>query len=423
MQPDTAESRAVSLVGFHDLEGRPPFKIAIREADGRRYLYLAHFFYSGWSIVDVTDPSAPTLEAHVEGPPNTTTKNIQVADDLLLTSLERPAPGYGPVDDPMDPDEPHEEGAYVWDVSDPTEPERLAHYETGGTGTHRNFHVGGDYAYMAAWPAEYEGAILTVLDLSDPARPEEVGRWWWPGQAPDEDEPTEPFYFHGPAYVRGDRAYLSYGRVGAVTLDVSDPTDPEYVTHLPLSRGLGSGLGVHSFVPVPDTDLAVVNTEAIAESSPTKDGEPLNVTFLVDVSDEREPGFQPGEGAVGPKVVSSVPMPTPSEAVPYGTYYEKGGRFGPHNQHHPGESGPRLVTDDWLFMTYFNAGLRVFDVSDPLAPVERGYYVPDDPDRRAGSRPSSALVSHFEDVVVGDRGYVYCSDANHGLFVLETDLL
>lgn len=422
MPPEAVESAHVSLVGFHDLDGRPPFKIAIRAVDDRVYLYLAHFFVSGWSIVDVTDPADPTLVTHVEGPPNTTTKNIQVAGDLMLTSLERPAAGYGLVDDPMDPTEPYQEGALLWDVSDPTDPARLAQYRTGGTGTHRNFYVGGDYAYLTAWPDDLAGSALTVLDVSDPASPEPVGRWWWAGQGPDEDEPTEPFYFHGPAYVRGDRAYLSYGRVGAVTLDVSDPTAPEYVTRLPISPGLGSGLGVHSFVPVPGTDLAVVNTEAIAEDPPLSGGEPLNVTFVVDVSDEREPGFDADEGAVGPKVVSTVPLPSPSPDVPYDTYYEKGGRFGPHNQHHPEESGPRLVTDEWLFMTYFNAGLRIFDVSDPLAPVERGLYVPADPERRIGSRPRSAVVSHFEDVVVGERGYIYCSDATHGLFVLETDL-
>lgn len=422
MPPVPAESESVSLAGFSDLDGRPPFKIAVREADSRLYLYLAHFFYSGWSIVDVTDPTDPTLERFVEGPPNTMTKNVQVAGDLMLAGLERPPPGYGPVDDPMDPTEPYTEGVYVWDVSQPTRPERLAHYETGGTGTHRNFYAGGDYAYLAAWPDEFDRAILTVVDCSDPERPEAVGRWWWPGQAPDEDEPAQAFYFHGPAYVRGDRAYCSYGRVGAVTLDVSDPTDPEYVTRLPITPGLGSGLGIHSFVPIPGTDLAVANTEAIAESPPTAGGEPLNVTWIVDVGDEREPGFEADEGAVGPRVVASAPLPTPSDDVPYDSYYEKGGRFGPHNQHHPEAAGPRLVTDEWLVMTYFNAGLRIFDVSDPLAPTERGHFVPEDPERRVGNRPRGELVSHFEDVVVDDRGYVYCSDANHGLFVLETDL-
>ena len=422
MAPDALESRNVTLRGFHDLSGRPPFKIAIREVGDRILLYCAHFFYSGWSVVDVTDPGDPTLEAFVPGPDNTMTKNIQVADDLMLVGLERPSPGYGPVSDPMDPADHYEEGAYLFDVSDPTEPDLRSHYRTGGAGTHRNFYTGGDHAYLVAWPDDYEKGMLVVLDVSDPDAPAEVGRWWWPGQGPGE-EADEDFYFHGPAYVDGDRAHLSYGRVGAVTLDVSDPASPELVTRLPISPGLGSRLGVHSFVPVPGSDLAVVNTEAISEASPLAGGEPLNFTVLVDVGDEREPGFDEAGRAVGPTVVSSVPLPTPGDDLPYDTYYEKGGRFGPHNQHHPGEAGPRLVTDDLLFMTYFNAGLRVFDISTPLAPAEVGHYVPEDPARRIGSRPSSALVSHFEDVVVDSRGFVYCSDANHGLFVLETDLV
>lgn len=422
MPPEPLEARNVSLAGFHDLNGRPPFKIALQEVDGRLYLYLAHFFFSGWSIVDVTDPTEPALEAHIEGPANTTTKQVQVADGLMITSLERPSAGYGPVDDPMDPDEPYEEGAYVWDVSDPTDPTRLSHYRTGGVGTHRNFYDGGDYAYMVAWPDAFEKSMLTVVDVSDPESPEEVGRWWWPGQGPDE-EPTERFYFHGPAYVQGERAYLSYGRVGAVTLDVSDPTEPSLVNRLPISPGLGSRLGVHSYIPVPDTDLAVVNTEAIEETSPLADGEPLNFTFLVNIADERDPGFDEAGRTVGPKVISSVSMPTPEPELPYDNYYEKGGRFGPHNQHHPHESGPRFESSDLLVMTYFNAGLRIFDIADPLALSEVGHYVPEDPERRIGTRPSSDLVSHFEDVVVDSRGYIYCSDANHGLFILESDLL
>lgn len=72
-------------------------------------------------------------------------------------------------------------------------------------------------------------------------------------------------------------------------------------------------------------------------------------------------------------------------------------------------------------MTWFNAGLRIFDISDPLVPREVGYYVPDDPGQRRGTRPRS-LVTQFEDVIVDARGYIYCTDKNHGLFVLEHDI-
>ena len=70
-------------------------------------------------------------------------------------------------------------------------------------------------------------------------------------------------------------------------------------------------------------------------------------------------------------------------------------------------------------MSYFNAGLRVFDTSDPYVPEEVGHFVPDDPGKRHGPLPQEALVTQFEDVLVDARGFIYCTDKNHGLFVLR----
>ncbi|MDY6818524.1 MAG: hypothetical protein SVG88_07675, partial [Halobacteriales archaeon] len=111
MTETAVEARHVSLVAYAPLEQRPGFKMALQEADDRLLLYLAHFWHSGWSIVDVTEPAEPTLETFVQGPDNTVTKNIQVDAGLMITGLERPNEGYGPIDNPMDPADPYEEGA------------------------------------------------------------------------------------------------------------------------------------------------------------------------------------------------------------------------------------------------------------------------------------------------------------------------
>lgn len=432
------EAHNVTAVGYHDLAGRPGFKIALQVVDGRWYCYLGHFWHSGWTVLDVTDPTDPTLERFVPGPPNTTTKQVQVADGTMLTSLERPRRG-GPIDGPtMDPGEPYEAGAYLWDVStDPTDPERVGHYDAGGRGTHRNFYAGGDYAYMCASPAGYEPAIddpetnpainqfLVVLDVSDPANPTEVGRWLRPEQAPPHDpDAVEPYYFHGPAYVRDDTAYLSYGRAGAVALDVSDPTDPTLRSRLDVGGGVGAFIGVHSFVPLPGTVLAVANSEAISERTPLDpSGDPVAFAYVVDLSDDG-PSRWAGTRHRGPRVVATLPTPTPDPGLPYDSYYEKAGRFGPHNQHHPRDDGTRLRTGELLFMTYFNAGLRIFDLSDPLVPTEVGYFVPEDPTERISeTRPSDGLGAQFEDVAVDARGYIYCTEPQRGLSIYTTDLL
>ena len=44
--------------------------------------------------------------------------------------------------------------------------------------------------------------------------------------------------------------------------------------------------------------------------------------------------------------------------------------------------------------------------------------MPEDPRERRGTLPTD-LVTQFEDVLVDGRGYVYCTDKNHGLFVLR----
>lgn len=423
-RPGPLESRNVSLLAAHDLDGRPPFKIAVAEVDGSWYLYLAHFWHSGWSVVDVTDPRAPELVRFVEGPTNTMTLQVQVADGLMVTSLERPRPGVGPVDGPrMDPARPYETGVYVFDLADPTDPERIAHWDPGGRGTHRNHYHGGDYLYATNKPAGFDGAVLDIVDVSDPAEPARVGRWWHPGQAPDEDA-THRYYLHGPAYPDADedRAYLSYGSVGMVVLDIADKTAPERVSTVSFGD-LGSWLAVHSAVPLPGTDFVVVNSEAIEEASPLTGGDPLNFTMVVDVTEDGDPRFD-GTAPRGPKVVSAFELPRPSDALAEASYYDRAGKFGPHNQHHYQYRDDHARLTDLVPMTYFNAGLRLFDVSDVRHPTEVGHFLPTDPPTQVNDRrPATGLVSQFEDVLVDARGVIYCSDPNHGLFVLESPLV
>jgi hypothetical protein len=371
----------------------------------------------------------------IDGPTNTVTKQIQIADGRMITALEKPSKDDPVVGEPTDPADPFEAGAYIWDVeADPVDPEFCSYYETGGRGTHRNFYAGGNYAFMCASSEEYEPVDpaespslknfhLRILDVSDPTAPVEVGSWLADGQDPGQEiEPQN--YFHGPAYTVGDRAYLSFGRVGAVTLDISTIASPEEVWTLDFGDGIGSGLGVHSFIPVPNTDLAVVNTEAILEGSPTdhSNGEPACYSFVLDISDEGQPSFD-GKYHRGPRVISWLPLPTPEASSPFPSYYEKPGRFGPHNQHHSRGESIRFESSEYIVMTYFNAGLRIFDISDPAVPSEVGYFVPEAPEKRlGGSRPRGELGMQLEDVVVDSRGVIYCTDPNYGLFILNSSL-
>jgi hypothetical protein len=70
-------------------------------------------------------------------------------------------------------------------------------------------------------------------------------------------------------------------------------------------------------------------------------------------------------------------------------------------------------------LTYFNAGLRVFDIKDPHLPVETGWFIPPQPTKRIGPQPTTKLVQQTEDVLVDTRGNIFVDDKQWGLFVLR----
>lgn len=415
MKPAAAEISNMTYVGYHDLGGRPAIKFGMQVVDDRWYLYMGHLWHNGWSILDVTDPSAPELVNFIEGPPNTWTLQVQVAGGKMITGLERPAGGWGHDDESA----ASEEGFLIWDVeTDPVHPKLLGQFRTGGGGTHRNFYGGGDYVYATAADPEYPAFsyVLKIVDIKDPANPVEVCTFPWPTQnklpAGERQDANAihslsdvEFFLHGPAWVVGDRAYASYGQAGAAILDVSDVREPKVVSNIGFGD-LGSDLGCHSAVPFLDRDLMVVNSEAIADDC----NEPINYVAVVDIADETKP-----------RAVSLFPLPRPGADTPYRDYYEKGGRFGPHNQHHH-QGNPALARlHNHVPLAYFNAGLRLFSIENPRQPEEVAYFVPEDPKTRIGAKPEGKLVTQIEDVVVDARGYMYCSDKNQGLFILKYD--
>jgi hypothetical protein len=268
--------------------------MAIHRVGERWYFYCAHLWASGWSIVDVTDPSQSRFVRYIEGPPNTWTLQIQIADGLMITSMERVPDGWI-----SSAPGPFGEGFHIWSLEDPEDPRLLGQYRTGGDGTHRNFYAGGRYVHTTALPPGYEGHIYQIVDIADPARPVEVSRWWRPGQWVAGGEAGVPAgtMLHGGAYVKGDRAYLPYSAGGFVILDISDVTLPTMVSDLPFSPPFQSFIAVHSAVPLNGRPLVVVNSEAISERC----DEPLGYVGIVSVERETKP-----------RLISLFPLPHPN---------------------------------------------------------------------------------------------------------------
>ena len=394
-------------IGYSDLDGRGgAFKMAVRRVADRWYLYMGHEWHRGWSILDVTDPTNPKYVKFVEGPDNTNTIQMEFHDNLMVTALQRKQPNWG-----GDPKRPNEEGALIWDISDPVNWKQLAHWKTGSTGVHRIGYPGGKYVNLSAAMPGYLGRILVFLDIGDPRNPKEAGRWWMPGQKEGE-QPRLNATFHGPAIISDDgkTVYAGYGPA-VVILDISEISKPRLVGQLNISPPFG-GIPAHDVLPIPGRNLLFVHGEATGGGDESNDlpacARPITTVAMVDIKDPAKPWL-----------MSVFPTPVPPKEAPYTDFCEKGGRFGPHNTNLEYHLPDVEKQGDLIYLTYFNAGLRIYDIKNPRMPQEVGWFIPPTPVKRHGPLPYDRLVSQTEDVVVDTRGNIYITDKNWGIFILR----
>ena len=67
-------------------------------------------------------------------------------------------------------------GLNITDVIDPANPKHIYFWECDGSGQHR-FNFDGSYAYISPEIEGYVGKIVMILDLKDPKKTQEIGRW------------------------------------------------------------------------------------------------------------------------------------------------------------------------------------------------------------------------------------------------------
>ncbi len=393
-------------VGYSHMDGKPPFKLAIKKSGDKWYLYTGHLWHDGWSIVDVTNPADPKYVKFIPGMPNSWNIQVTLHDNLMIGALQPKIASWG-----GDPKRPGSEGIIIWDISDPLNPREVSRWKSGNGGTHRNSYPGGRFAYLSSgYPGYQGGNILVIMDVSDPGNPREVGKWAQPGMnraAGETLKPNTPYGFHGPATVSPDGTLLTMAfSPGLVILDISNPAAPKEVGRLDFSPPFinAGSQSLHSVLPLWDRQMLFVASEASNERC----NEGLNFAGLVDIKDTTRP-----------RLISLFPLPQPPAGEPYKNFCEKGGRFGPHNVnqeiHLPDVEKPGNL----IYLTYFNAGLRIFNIKDPLNPVESGWFIPPPPLKRYGPQPPNDLVQQSEDVLVDTRGYIYLDDKHWGLYILR----
>ena len=399
--PKGAYAKNVEFVGFTDVGGHIPFKMSIQQANGRWYMYTGAQNDRGWAVLDITNPADPAVLNWIPGPKNTRTVQVDIAGGKMITGLERSQGGGD-----TDPSKPWDEGVLIWSLADPVHPTLLGQYKTGGLGTHRNGYYGGRYMYLAAGAKGYSGNIFEIVDINDPAHPVEVSRWALPELAlPDPNAMNTAWPhghgLHGPPVIEGNLAYLPFG-TKFVILDISDVRHPKEVSELTFDPPYHLLFAVHTVLPFPSRKIVETNSEGFCAEGPSQ-------VSLIDVADPAKP-----------QILSYFPVPEPPPGAPYQNFCERSPGFGAHNVNMMFHNPSVDHSDNIIYMTYTNAGLRVFDISDARLPREIGYFVPPNREQKEGAAAGAeGGVSNGADVIVDTRGYIYMSDRSQGIWVLR----
>jgi len=394
------------LLAHHELNGFGGMGegMAIQIAkDGRRILWLAHESApKNFTAVDVSDPRAPKVVCQTELPqPYMRSNSLELTGDVMAVAYQTLQPGQTPC------------GFELFDISEPENPRSIAYVDASGPwsrGVHQLWFCDGEYVHMAAGAPDFQprnqldDQCYRIFDVRNPTKPVEVGRWWLPGTREGDAEPPPKRHPEGSDFgfrahntnvypQRPDRCYLGYLDAGMIILDISDKSNPKVVSRWDNSPPYVGF--THTVLPLFNRGLMVVSDESVVDDA----ADWPKLLWIVDARDE-----------TNPVPIATCPPP------PIDAFKGRGGRFGAHNIHENVPSPNAWFSDQIIVGTFFNAGLRAYDISNPYQPVEVGYYVPPAP-------PLSPTGSiQLNDVFIDERGIVYTVDRHvGGLYVLEME--
>jgi hypothetical protein len=194
------------------------------------------------------------------------------------------------------------------------------------------------------------------------------------------------------------------GGLGFYVVDISDPANMRTVGHLDLPPSVAGNEGDNI-----DITKVEINGQVYFSGYPMNDDcyEPYKDIYEIDV---REPA--------NPRITTTLPRPRPPRDAAFTDFCQRRGSFGPKRTGYyiqqPGTPSPR-----YLPYAFYNAGLQMFDVADPLHPKVAAYFVPKMVDPK--------INLNFEDPVHGvyiewDRNLIWIM-SNHGIYVVSSPLL
>ena len=257
------------------------------------------------------------------------------------------------------------------------------------------------YFYAASGEPGFRNVIVQIFDLKNPKEPKLVGRAWLPGLK-DGEPGYEGQYSHHPVVdEENKRLYVGYRNAGgqAASFDISNPAQPKLVWSIDMNP---PHRGPHTVSPILYREVPNFGKSAL----------PRTYAFIVDEAGG-EPDMTPCPNGVRPGsymldiTTETKPFPVSVWQVPVGNFCEKGGRFGPHQSAETVNGRINRFEDKIAWLAYFNAGVRVVDLSDPYKPERAGVLHPEaesellsnrggttgrDSDERRRHRPSRAGV-------------------------------
>jgi len=394
------------------------------------YAYVGHMEPPhGTTILDISNPGDPKIVSQISLPDGYShTHKVRVVGDLMFTNYEQfnrhflhkgnalPAArkqleaslGRAPTDDELAAEVGgvkgsdiavldaarergyHDGGFCIYDISDRANPKRLCHKKTHGFGVHR-FDADENYAYMSTEMEGFIGNILVVYDYSDPANPEEVSRWWMPGQhLAGGETPTWRGYrnrLHHAMRV-GNELWAACWHAGLRVIDASDignlKTIGAYDYHPPIPEP------THTVMPLQQLiDGRRIAVAVDEEHSGKEPGQLHGFMWTFDVTDLSD---------IKPLAIWDLSeMESPYSRVP-------GGRFGAHQYR-------EKLDSTLVYVTWFAGGLRIVDVANPAKPREVGFFIPEPVDGN--------VTPQSNDVDVDDKGLIYLLDRFAGFDILE----
>ena len=429
---DIPLARNVSRLGRLDLPGAGQVRLVGTTA------YIGHIPNKerlGTSIVDVSDPRDPKVISQVFlDDDESHSHKARVVGDIMIVNHERNMTPIGRKADELpgartalmaslgrepthaelaakigvsEADIPvveaaqkkgyHLGGFRIYDIADKAKPRQLVHHRTGGIGVHR-FDMDANYAYISTEMEGFTGNILVNYSLANPERPEEVSRWWMPGQhAAGGETKTWAGRQHRLHHALrfDDLLWAGCWHGGVRIIDVADIRKPttvaSYNYHPPFPEP------THTFMPLPGLHggrrIAVAIDEEdhahSADEMARRRGRPHGCLWVFDVTDFAD--IRPLSLFEVSELDSQWSRATP-------------GRFGAHQfQEH--------AVGTLVFCAWFAGGLRVVDVADPFAPQEVGHFIPHPAQGKAAPQTN--------DVDVDERGLVYIVDRYRGFDILE----